>query len=164
MPKSMLEAVYEAAFGPGGKPEPKSETPSVTAAAPVIVAKPAAPARPAPEPTIAEAIIATWKADAAIRAEFRTFGAYSAWRMNQHAKATGQTVAQIEASAPDATGYIARLEQHGQTVTLSERRTIAGYAETWRASGDIRREFGRFEVFASYMTAKAAGRIRAIGK
>lgn len=114
--------------------------------------------------TFHEEVVATWKADASVRAEFLSLPSYAAWRENEHRKASGLSIAEIRAEIPDAAGYLAKLQAGGIYVSNDLKAAVGGYAATWRDSPDIRSEFGSFEVFASYMRAKDAGRTRITGR
>lgn len=159
MTASMLAAIAKAAgFDDFEKPQPVAVHFPV-AAAPVGTAA----QRPAPvaELSVAEQIIQTWKTDANIRAEFGSLSTYAAWRKQDAAKAAGISIAQINAQSPDVSGYLAK---HGGNLASGERLAIEGYGAAWRASKDIRQEFGTFEVFAAFMRAKARGQARILGQ
>jgi len=159
MAHSYLAAIAEACGL--GEVNAMPATPAADRAAmqPASCAQPAA-TPPAPQPpaatklSIAETVIAEWNNDAAIRAELRTFGAYSAWRTRELCKAEGISFEQYCNATPDVTGYIARCEARGQRLGSAEKDAISRHAETWRTMPAIRREFGRFDVFAAYMRHK----------
>ncbi len=133
--------------GPPGRESPRQ----LLATAPSVMSAPK---------SFHEQILADWKADAALQTEFGSLGAYSAWREQEHCKKTGIRAEQLRAQHPDVTSYITGLEKAGLQLSSANRLAINGYAETWRASSEIRAEFGSFAVFASYMRAKDGGRAR----
>lgn len=153
MTKSMLAAIAEAA-GLNEPEIPQSHAPAFRAA-PIQP-----PPTPAPELSLPEQIVQTWKTDPAIRAEFRSLSIYAAWRTRDAAKTAGIPVAQIHAQHPDVSGYLAK---RGKDLGPGESAAIDGYAATWRTSSDIRAEFRTFEVFAAYIRAKARGQAQIIG-
>jgi hypothetical protein len=110
--------------------------------------------------SVAEQIIATWKTDAKIRAEFGSFSSYAAWQTQKACKEAGITMEQYRNEQPNASGYIANLAKAGTVVSEKEKSEIVAYAETWRRSGDIRGEFKSFEAYAAYQRMKAQGRVR----
>lgn len=130
------------------------------------VHRPVAAAQPVPkELSLAQDIAATWESDDAIRGEFGgSLASYSAWRMRDHSRKTGRTVAAIRAEKADVEGFLKGMPKPHGVVTTRERGEIESWATEWEASEDIRREFGSFKVFCCYMKAKAAGRIRVVGE
>lgn len=164
--ESMLVAVARAAGldRPVSAPAPRANAPVSPAAAQEFqpTMTPAASARqPAPKAvSFHEQVIADWKANAAIRAEFGSLAAYAGWREHDHRQKTGATADQLRSQHPDVTAYITHLEKAGRHVSPAEKLAINGYAETWRASAEIRAEFGTFGTFAAYMRAKASGHLR----
>lgn len=117
----------------------------------------AAPSLAMPEMSYDETVRGEWDTDPKIRAEFGSITTYSAWRVHQHSKATGISVSQIRAETPNVEAYVKKLESRNTGGGSIDRNAINGYAETWRASADIRAEFSTFEIFAAYMRAKASG-------
>jgi hypothetical protein len=104
-----------------------------------------------------------WGKDPAIRKEFRSFENYAAWRRREHCKAARISFRDLANQEPDVAAYVATIEARGAALTSAERASIEMHAAAWKASADVRREFGSFPVFAAFMRAKERGRVRKSG-
>lgn len=102
----------------------------------------------------------TWNSDARVRAEFRTFDVYFAWRRVESSgrgricNASAATLAR-QAAAPDPNPQLDR-EADGPMFEEAARRN-------WNSSGQLQTEFGDFGAYLPYAKAEAKGWVKLWG-
>jgi len=82
-------------------------------------------------------IVARWKSDASIPAEFNHFGAYAEFRNAAFCRENQIRRDEFDAGHGDADTYIAGLERQG-AVSEADKAAVRQYAAQWLASEDLR--------------------------